>query len=90
MKYLLVVFAVALISCGECDNSTYYQIKRKSPDGDSPIFCRYEVDGLGACASWQKTQVLFFTDSCSKFPLSKILTRAQVDAYTSKQGSTGK
>jgi hypothetical protein len=87
MKYLFLMLTLLCIACGECDQSSYYQVIKKAEDGASPALCRYEVHGIGACASWQSRQVLHFTDSCSKFPLSKILTRAQVESYNGNQGS---
>jgi hypothetical protein len=82
MKYLAIIFcAVLFSSCGECDNSGYYQVKHKVQDGDSGSMCRYEIDGIGACASWQKTEVIFFTDSCSKFILSQIIPRSVALKY---------
>ena len=87
MKYLFFLVMLLCISCGECDQSSYYQIVKKYEEGAA--LCRYELEGIGACASWQSRQVVHFTDSCRRFPLSKILTRAQVESYNGKPGSSG-
>ncbi len=77
----LVFGMMVLSSCGECDGSKFYQIKVKNESG--PTMCRYEADGLGPCTTWQKTESIFFTDSCKRFKLSEILTRAEIDRYRS-------
>lgn len=82
MKYIVIIFlSILFTSCGECDNSAYYQVKHKVPDGDSGHLCRYEIDGIGGCATWQKTEVILFTDSCSTFILSQIIPRSVAMKY---------
>lgn len=82
MKYLFFCCTIYLCSCGECDNSKFYQIRSKDPDATNPAMCHYRVEGLGGCTTWQKTEQLFFADSCKKFSLSQILSRAQVQSYS--------
>lgn len=77
--FLLVIWVLS--ACGECDSSKFYQIKTKDSDGDSAYMCRYQADGLGPCNTWQPTESLHFTDSCKKFKLSQILSRAQMSKY---------
>jgi hypothetical protein len=81
MKYLVIFCLMALVGCGECDKSKYYQIKSKGPDNDSASMCRYEADGIGMCTTWQKSEVIYFTDSCSLFKLSQIVSRAMIEKY---------
>ncbi|HWA34739.1 MAG TPA: hypothetical protein VG737_11440 [Cyclobacteriaceae bacterium] len=85
MKYLItLVLAVVLAACGECDNSKYYQIKAITPKGSDGLISTYEADGLGPCTSWQKTEVVMFTDSTSRFKRSQIIDRATILGYESK------
>ena len=75
------LFLFLFSRCGECDSSSYYQIKSVSPDVSIKWKCRYVAEGLGPCATWQKTQQIVFSDTCQKFAVSQILSRAQVNAY---------
>jgi len=85
MKYLItLILAVVLAACGECDNSKFYQIKAITPKGNSTFISNYEANGLGPCTSWQKTEVVTFTDSTSRFKLSQIIDRATILQYQSK------
>lgn len=83
MKYFFFLCAILLCSCGECDKSSYYQIRFKDPEATSAKMSRYGVEGLGPCTTWQKTQQVFFRDSTRKYSLSQILSRAQVERYSS-------
>ncbi len=85
MKYLVIlILAIAVAACGECDNSNYYQIKTITPKGDNALMSNYEADGLGPCTCWQKTEVVLFSDSTSRFKLSQIVDRATILQYKSK------
>jgi hypothetical protein len=85
MKYMItLILAAVLMGCGECDNSNYYQIKSITPKGDNTQISIYEANGLGPCTSWQKTEVVNFTDSSSRFKLSQIIDRATILKYESK------
>jgi hypothetical protein len=85
MKYVLFFCClVVLWSCGECDNSKYYQIKAVNPAADKPSMSIYEADGLGPCNSWQKTEVVMFTDSTARFKLSEIVSREVISQYKSR------
>jgi hypothetical protein len=87
MKYLIpLILAVVLAACGECDNSKFYQIKVITPRGNT-LISDYEANGLGPCTSWQKTEVVTFTDSTSRFKLSQIVDRATILSYQSKGSS---
>ena len=81
MKYLFLFFAISLAGCGECDNNQYYQVKVKNSDSANAAMCHYEVVGLGHCTAWQSMQHIQFTDTCSKFSLSQIITKDVVNAY---------
>lgn len=82
MKTGIFILLLCLFArCGECDSSSYYQIKSVTPDATIKWKCRYIAEGLGPCASWQKTQQIVFADTCRKFVVSQILSRAQVSAY---------
>ncbi len=82
MKYVAYLFLLTLLNgCGECDNSTSYQIKSKNPDANEKWKCHFVAEGLGPCASWQKSQQIVFADSCTKFALSQILSRQQIAPY---------
>jgi hypothetical protein len=85
MKYIIaLVLAAVLTGCGGvCDNSKYYQIKAVTPKGNNAQISMYEADGLGPCTSWQKTEVINFTDSTSRFKLSQIIDRATILKYQS-------
>jgi len=76
-----VCLCVAFCRCGECNNSNSYQIKSVLPDAALTWKCHFVAEGLGPCATWQKTQQIIFADSCSKFALSQILSRAQISKY---------
>jgi len=80
-RLVYIVLLLALNRCGECDGSNTYQIKSVSPDPTINGKCHYVADGLETCASWQKTQHVSFADTCGKFALSQILTRAQISKY---------
>ncbi|MBS1505074.1 MAG: hypothetical protein JSS79_00395 [Bacteroidetes bacterium] len=80
-KIFYIVLLLGLNRCGECDGSSTYQIKSVTPDPTIKWKCHYVADGLETCASWQKTQHVSFADTCSKFALSQILTRAQISKY---------
>ncbi len=86
MKYIVVVvFAATLIGCGgECKNSKFYQITDISPKSDNPLIATFEADGLGPCDSWQKTEVVMFSDSTHKYKLSQIVSRDIIRGYESK------
>jgi hypothetical protein len=74
---------IILWSCGECDNSKYYQIKAVNPRGDNASFATFEANGLGPCNSWQKVEVVTFTDSTTRFKLSQIVSRDIIRGYQS-------
>ncbi len=85
MKYLFVLaLAAVLAACGECDNSKFYQIRTITPKGSNGLISSYGAEGLGPCTSWQKTEVVNFTDSTSRFKLSQIIDRATILQYESK------
>jgi hypothetical protein len=81
MKYFIVIWAIFLTGCGECNDSKYYQIKAKDPVSPGASMCRYEADGIGMCTTWQKTQVIYFTDSCKLFKMSQIVGRSVIEKY---------
>ncbi|CAN5301094.1 hypothetical protein BH10BAC4_BH10BAC4_09250 [soil metagenome] len=81
MKTFLFAIAVLLYGCGECDSSKYYQVKAKNPAGDSKFLCSYKVVALGPCMSWQKSEEIYFTDSCSVFTLSQVVSLSRIEKY---------
>lgn len=80
-KIVYLLLLVLLNRCGECDNSNSYQIRSVTPDATITLKCHYVAEGLGPCASWQKSQQIVFADSCNKFVLSQILSRTEISKY---------
>ncbi|MBS1981804.1 MAG: hypothetical protein JST74_11590 [Bacteroidetes bacterium] len=77
---LFCLVLLILTGC-HCENTSYYQIKLATPDATLNWKCHYIAEGMGTCATWQKTPQIIFADSCGKFVLSQVVSKSQLTKY---------
>lgn len=78
MKKLIVILLIFLSSCEKCD-SLRYQVHEKNDKGNGT--CEYVMWAFTNCPAWETREIFKFTEVCSKYDLSQILSKDEVAKY---------
>lgn len=76
--FFLLFISVFLTTCDTCDG-VRYQVHDKKEIGNGQ--CEYTMWAFTECAAWQKRDIFTFTEQCSLYQLSQIISKEDADKY---------